>query len=317
MRVSMTAKLALGLIALVGAAGCAAMFSLETDIRFAGAGGRLRLAYDGRDLKALELPGNGNRADVKFQDKDGNEIPGAGASGVAEGDRVPVPNGATHAVISGASAATTCTGCANGSGSGGGGGGGGGGAAEDSDADLSLAAIEPQQGRQLIGGVTQRTPVSTTSKWAYVYTLRGDVDGSTAWSNVAASFLVRGGLDASGIHARISPILHQGPGAAIGTDVTLNSYVRMDAESLGGRIFVAGKTQALGAISLNWNGIDKPTIIYPAPNGWQVAEAFVPMAEIELPTMFASATNTLRVTWTVLESPTPNEFEEQRWLALP
>lgn len=316
MRGFTAAKLALGLIALVGAAGCAALFSLEADVKFVGAGGRLRLGYDGRDLKALELPGEGHRADVKFHDKDGNEIPSSGATGVAEGDRVPVPVGATHATISGASAATTCTGCANGSG---GGGGGGGGAAELFSSGTGPLALDPTQGapRQLIGGLAQRAPVSTMTKWAYVYTLGGDVDGSTAWSNVAASFLVRGDLDAARIQARISPILNQGPGAVIPSDVTLSSYVRMDAESLGGRIFVAGKTQALSAIAMSWNGQDKLPSIYPAPNGWQVAEVFVPLTEIQLPTTLASATNALRVTWTTHEDATPREFEEQRWLAAP
>ena len=46
--------------------------------------------------------------DVKFFDAKGVEM-APGASGVAQGDKVPVPQGATYCEISGASSASTCT----------------------------------------------------------------------------------------------------------------------------------------------------------------------------------------------------------------
>lgn len=310
-------KWALALAAVFGAVACAASFTLESQVEVVGQKGSIKITYDGHDVKAEKLPNN-DRADVKFYDANGNEIPNAGATGVAQGDKVPVPAGATHCTVSGASHASSCTGCTPPSG-----GGGGGGmfdaqaeCADGSDTRLS-AQHPPSSGQPIV-----RTPYSLPEKWIHVFTLDGDFDGSTAWSNVSASFEVQGDFDASQLGARIAGILSSGPGAVVPGGVTIDTYVRMSRDHLGARLVVADRTYAITSASMDWNSqhfasLSANSTVYSAANGWKVFEVLVPLTSINIAVPGSGAGNSIDLTWTTYEDTSVNEIHQGAYFAIP
>jgi len=326
MNTSTGPRWALAIVAALGMTACASTFSLEAVGSVAGASGRAKIGYDGREVRAEQLPDNA-RADVRFYDANGNEVPNSGANGVGQGEKVLVPAGATHCTVSGASSATSCTGCAPSGGGGGGGGGpgsGGGGMAELPKNDAELAALAPPVQQQRSPAIPRHPGAANSihSKWIYVFTLDGDFDGTTAWSNVMASFEVQGGLDASQMGARIAGILTAGPGAPVPNGVTVDTYVRFSPEALGGRLVVADKTHAITQAAMDWNGSPyaSPTsnsTMYAMQNGWKVFEVFVPQADIQFATPGSGAGNRLDLTWQTFEDATPNEVHQDSYYAIP
>ena len=238
-----------------------------------------------------KLPDN-TRADVKFFDAKGNEVT-PGATGVAQGDKVPVPHGSTYCEISGASSAASCTGCTPP---------GGGGMAE---------GIE---GR-LVQNLSTRIPAPPLQKWVYVYTLDADIDGSTLWGNVSGSFTLQGSPSATEIHSQIVGILSGGHGTAVPPGVNVDTFVRILPEKQGGRMFIADKTGAFTAMTMLWNGNPfaalggRNALVSAAPNGWQVIEVFISTKDFNL-TSGGGSSNHLDLSWTTAEDTIANEMHQ-------
>jgi hypothetical protein len=189
--------------------------------------------------------------------------------------------------------------------------------------DGSSFSFDPQGTQRQAGGFSQRQPVSFVEKWIKVLTLDGDFDGSTAWSNVSASFVVQGNLDAAQLAGRIAGILFSGPGTAVPSDVTVLTYVRMDPEVLGARLFVADKSQAFSAMSMTWNSVNYASLgwnsnVYTAPHGWKVCEVFVPLTDINIAVSGSPAGNRIDLAWTTYEDGAfANELHQSAWYAIP
>ncbi|HUR28793.1 MAG TPA: hypothetical protein VM509_11445 [Planctomycetota bacterium] len=303
MKLSNRKKWGLGVAAVLvlGVIACKSTLNLEADASIAGQHVEVKVTYDGRDVKAEKLPAN-KRADVKFFDAQGRSID-PGATGVGEGDRVPVPAGASYCEVSGASSASSCTGCAA---QGGGGGGGGG----------MLDSNEPLCAQADAGAKQSLSPNSPgATKWVHVFTLDPDIDSSSVWNNVAASFTLQGNPSASEIHQSIEPMLRGGHGTPVPAGVEVDTFVRMFGEALGGRMFVADVTAGFSSLSMTWNGApyatlgDGNTRTFPAPNGWQVIEIFVPLGNFNVSPAGGSS-NSVDLLWTTSEDSRPNRLTQ-------
>jgi hypothetical protein len=238
MKLSNKKKWGLGFAAalVLGVVACKSTLSVEAHGEVMGQKGAVKIRYDGGEVKADKLPPS-TRADVKFFDSDGKPVD-PGATGVGQGERVAVPQGASYCEVSGASSATSCTGC-----TGSGGGSGGGGMLDLHEHDLAAHARADQETRK-------QASASAESKWVYVFTLDPDIDSSSAWGNVAASFFLSGDLSAEQIHLAIEPILRGGHGTPVPAGIVVDTYVRMLGEKLGGRLFVADVTAGFQSLTM-------------------------------------------------------------------
>jgi hypothetical protein len=306
---AMKSTVAISLLLCLGVVACKALFSLEGHGTVLGQTGEVKITYDGRDVQAEKLPAS-NRADVKFFDANGREL-APGASGVAQGDRVPVPQGATHCEVSGASSANSCTGCAPPSG----GGGGGGGGMVAGDLAFDSPVVEPWGSARESADFEPAGPAPCSEKWVYVFTLDPDIDGSTVWGNVSGSFTVAGSPSAAQIHAAIAAILSGGHGTPVPGNVNVDTFVRILPEQLGGRMFIADQTEAFTSMSMSWNGSNyaalgmKPVSNYAAANGWKVIELFIPMTDFHI-TPGGGSVNSMDLLWTTAEDKTTNEMRQ-------
>jgi hypothetical protein len=166
------------------------------------------------------------------------------------------------------------------------------------------------------GHLPSQSVIRVSEKWAHVYTLNGDFDDTTAWSNVSASFTIMGNLSASRIGALISPILLHGEGTFVPPNVTVDTYARLDAEARGARLVVADKTRAFTSFAMSWNDWPKTPTYDAAPNGWKIAEVFIPLAEVNVAVPGIGAHNRLDLTWMTSEDSVLNEIHESRYFAV-
>ncbi len=287
----------------LGVVACKATLGLEASATIAGQQAQVKISYDGRDVNAERLPAN-ERTDVKFFDAKGKSLE-PGATGVGQGQKVPVPQGASYCEVSGASGATSCTGCTPPAG-----GGGGGGMAERHEQPdaIAVAGSGPQ-------GLSKHVPVPVLAKWVYVFTLDADIDGRSVWGNVSGSFTLQGNPDAAQIHQQIEAILLGGHGTPVPSGVNVDTFVRILPEALGGRMFIADKTAAFTAMTMSWNDNAYATLgggntsMYAAPNGWQVIEILIPLKDFNITASGGSA-NHMDLSWTTVEDVRANEMHQ-------
>jgi hypothetical protein len=67
---------------------------------------------------------------------------------------------------------------------------------------------------------------------------------------------------------------------------------------------------------MTWNDYPKTPTYYSAPNGWSVAEVFIPLQEINVAVPSAGAGNWIDLTWMTHEDLVPNEIHEVRYFAM-
>ncbi|HTF86852.1 MAG TPA: hypothetical protein VK843_00465 [Planctomycetota bacterium] len=307
MKLSNGIKWALGLasVLVIGAFACKATMSLEAAANIAGQTGTAKISYDGRDVKADELPGD-SRADVRFFDAKGKELP-PGANGVGENQRVAVPPGASYCEVSGASSSTSCTGCTPPPG-------GGGGTMLEGGEVLAVIAVDVGAADAWTCAQSQDPDTDSTGqspgKWVYVYTLKADLDGSSVWGNVSGSFTVQGTPSADEIHGLIEEILLRGHGAPVPAGVEVDTFVRILPEPLGARLRIADETQSFSSMLMQWNGspyadLGVNSSSYSAANGWQVIEVFIPIADFQV-NPFGGTSNSMDLEWKSFEDSFPN-----------
>ncbi len=98
----------------------------------------------------------------------------------------------------------------------------------------------------------------------------------------------------------VSPILFAGPGTPVPTNVDVVSFVRVKREKLGARI-VAADLGRFTNFQLDWNGVYAYADLaaghgvnaFSVANGWGVCEAFIPLADFDLPTNLNGGTITM------------------------
>jgi hypothetical protein len=66
-----------------------------------------------------------------------------------------------------------------------------------------------------------------------------------------------------------------------------------------------------------WNSANKTPTLYPAPNGWKVAEVFIPLTEINIAVSGSGAGNMLDLVWMTYEDTVQNEIHEGRYYWMP
>lgn len=156
--------------------------------------GAVELGYDGKSVKAEELPDD-TAVDLEYLGADGEPIP-TGTQGVQERDEVKVPDGAFVVVISGPSNVTSgCIGCS--------------------------AALQSPVGDRPLG----KFNTHFQERRIHLETLVPDVDGSSALGNVVLRADARVPLQYStlDVYGLVRPILEGGAGVGVPIDPTGDS----------------------------------------------------------------------------------------------
>ena len=145
-------------------------------------------------------------------------------------------------------------------------------------------------------GVQQRVAAQQLTTYRIrVAPLVADEDGSARLSNVSLDCNILAPV--SGWDAQkdgwnlLSPILLAGPGTPVPTNVEIVSFVRVEREKLGARIVAADLGHFTG-FTLDWNGqfgyadlaAGHGVQSFAIGSGWEVCEAFIPLADFGLPT---------------------------------
>lgn len=226
--------------------------------------------------KALQVtnPPNVARVDVEFRDAQGNVLPGSGATGVPTGGIVSIPDGAAVVVISGASQATTCTGCLNGG---------------------ESAGPDPASG-------SGRAPASLQGKvkrFLYGAPLKALLDpdapeygplANTAWyvDVYAAASKTPSQLFAMAAPFLLSAPLNEPP---VSGNVQVGAVARVvpNTGSQGARLFVSSvSADPFEQFDFFLNGILYADLAtnstqHAPQNGWQAVEVAIPLSDFNLP----------------------------------
>lgn len=286
MQLTLPTRLAGGLCAALAASlviiACAGTSSFKVDVAVAGQEGHAEFRHDSAGHKVKITNATGEPMDVSFRDANGNQV-GTTSHGVASGESVDVPAGATEVVVSTPAATPPPSG-------------GTGGHMAEIGGDFEFAAqqLSPQR------AVAQ--PLQ--SYRIRVAPLAPDEDGTAQFANVTFDCNVLApvkGWDAQkdGWNL-IAPILLAGPGTPIPASVEIVSFVRVQREKLGARI-VAADFGHFTDFRLTWNGTYGYADLaaghgvskFAPGNGWEVCETFVPIADFAAPTDLNGGTLTM------------------------
>ena len=262
---------------------CAGTTSFRVGANIAGQEGSAEFHHDSSTRKVRITNGTGEAMDVSFRDANGNPV-GSTSHGVASGGSVDVPAGATEVVVSTPATPPPPTG-------------GTGGHMAEIDECGALAA-QQTAAHQRVAAQQLRT-----------YRLRVaplvvDEDGNDRFGGVSFDCNVL--APAIGWDAQtdgwnlVSPILFAGPGTPVPTNVDVVSFVRVQREKLGARI-VAADLGRFTNFQLDWNGVyayadlasSHGVNAFSVGNGWGVCEAFIPLADFDLPTNLNGGTITM------------------------
>lgn len=285
MKVTIPTRLAGGLCAALTASlviiACAGTTSFRVGANIAGQEGSAEFSHDSSTRKVRITNSTGEPMDVGFKDANGNPVGGT-SHGVPSGGTVDVPAGATEVVVSTPATPPPPT--------------GGTGGMADLGEDGAFAT-------QQIGA--QRAVAQQLRTYRIrVAPLVVDEDGSDRFANVSFDCNVLAA--ASGWDAQtdgwnlVSPILFAGPGTPVPANVDIVSFVRVQREKLGARI-VAADLGRFTNFQLDWNGVygyadlaaGHGVNAFAVANGWGVAEAFIPLADFDLPTNLNGGTLTI------------------------
>lgn len=252
---------------------CAGTSSFKVDVAVAGQEGHAEFKHDSSGHKVKITNSSGEAMDVSFRDENGNQV-GTTTTGVPSGSSVDVPAGATEVVVSTPATPPPPSG-------------GSGGMAEIGE-DGAFAA-------QQVGAQQRATPQQLRTYRIRVAPLVADEDGSARLANVSFDCNVLApvnGWDAQVDGWKlVSPILLAGPGTPVPSNVEIVTFVRAQREKLGMRI-VAADVGHFTAFTLDWNGqfgyadlaAGHGVQSFATGNGWEVCEAFIPLADFGLPT---------------------------------
>jgi hypothetical protein len=252
---------------------CTGTTSFRVGANIAGQEGSAEFNHDSSTRKVKITNSTGEPMDVGFRDANGNPVGGT-TTGVPSGGSVDVPAGATEVVVT--TPATPPSG------------GTGGHMAEIGDGNGAFAA-------QQVGAHQRAVPAQLRTYRIRVAPLVADEDGSARLANVSFDCNVLApvaGWDAQQEGwALISPILLAGPGTPVPSNVEIVSFVCAQREKLGMRI-VAADVGHFTAFTLDWNGqfgyadlaAGHGVQSFATGNGWEVCEAFIPLADFGLPT---------------------------------
>jgi len=250
----------------------------------------------GEDLEAtIDQTANDARVDVEFRDADGNKL--GGATGLAPGDSVAVPDGSAVMVISGPSTATSCTGC---------------------NGTPAPIAGGRSGGRAL---APVRSTVDPTERFIYGFPCEPAIATSEPiWgplANIHWNIWLRtsGPKTASQLFAEIAPIVMAAPGSAPAiphrTRVNLLAKVVPNDSGAGARLHVSDKTAGFTRCDLVLNHVTIGTlssnsVVYGAANGWQVVE--IPIAADDFQFTANGSDNVFALTVMTQEDLHPNGF---------
>ncbi len=271
----LTAGICAALTASIVVIACAGTSSFKVDVAVAGQEGHAEFKRDSSGHKVKITNSTGESMDVSFRDADGKQV-GSTTTGVPSGSSVDVPNGATEVVVS--TPATPPPPSPSG---------GSGGMAEiGGNSALALQQV----------GVQQRVAAQQLATYRIrVAPLVADEDGSARLSNVSLDCNILAPASGWDAHEHgwnlVSPILLAGPGTPVPTNVEIVSFVRVQREKLGARI-VAADVGHFTCFTLDWNGqfgyadlaAGHGVQSFATGNGWEVCEAFIPVADFGLPT---------------------------------
>ena len=261
---------------------CAGESSFRVDVAVAGQEGHAEFRHDSSGHKVKITNGTGEPMDVGFRDANGNPV-GSTTTGVPSGGSVDVPAGATEVVVT--TPATPPSG------------GTGGHMAEIGATDGAFAS-------QQIGAQQRVAAQQLRTYRLRVAPLVVDENGSDRLANVTFDCNILApvnGWDAQADGWKlVSPILFAGPGTPVPINVDLLSFVRVQREKLGARI-VAADLGHFTAFQLDWNGTFAYADLFAGHgvnsfalgNGWEVCEAFIPLADFGLPTSLNEGTITM------------------------
>jgi hypothetical protein len=286
MKFTKSTRLAGGLCAALTASlvivACAGTTTFRVGANLAGQEGSAEFHHDSEGRKVRITNSTGEPMDVGFKDANGNPVGGT-SHGVPSGGSVDVPAGATEVVVTTPATPPPPSG-------------GAGGMAEIGE-DGAFAAQQP--------GAHQRVAAQQLRTYRIrVAPLVVDEDGSDRFANTTFDCNVL--APASGWDAQIdgwklvSPILFAGPGTPVPTNVDVVSFVRVQREKLGARI-VAADLGRFTSFQLDWNGTYAYADLqaghgvnaFTVANGWGVCEAFIPLADFDLPTNLNGGTLTM------------------------
>jgi len=214
---------------------------------------------------------DGKRADIRFYDAHGNEIPGSAVTGAGNGQPFPVPAGTASAVWSGPSSASSCTGCIQNlrspSGS-------------VNTTNLGIPVNSPLE--YFIGG----EPVSPET----------DPDAATYGPLANTMFLFRiqagPGLSASQLFGMVANIVMADPldPPRVPRNVEIEQLVKIipNTFGLGAKVYTCDVSrQPFQSFEMDWNGaffadLSVNSTVFDLPHGWRVIEVPLSLSDFNL-----------------------------------